>query len=68
MASLNQKIEILKAEIEEYRVDLKGATTPEEKSELRGLINSSQDLLKELLQERRAQSVSGKMDCWVACS
>ena len=44
-----KEITDLKSEIEGYKVDLKNATSPEEKSELRGLVKTRSDTLNELL-------------------
>ena len=52
MADLNKKISDLENEIEGYRVDLKNATSPQEKSELRGLMKSRVDTLIELLKQQ----------------
>ena len=43
MADLNKKISDVENEYQGYRVDLKNATSPQEKSELRGLLT---ELLK----------------------
>ena len=56
MASLDDEIADLKAEIEGYKNDLKEATSPIEKSELRGLIKSCRDNLTELEKRKNAQS------------
>ncbi len=56
MASLDEEITALKAEIEGYKLELKDATSREEKSELRGLIKSCCDNLTELEKRRNAQS------------
>ena len=56
MASLDQEITALKAEIEGYKLDLKDAISREEKRELRGLIKSCHDHLTRLLDEKKAQS------------
>jgi len=52
VADLKEKISDLENEIEGYKVDLKNATSPEEKSELRGLIKSTRDTLNELLKKQ----------------
>ena len=49
MAALDDEIAALKAVIEGYELELKDATSREEKSELRGLIKSCRDNLTELL-------------------
>ncbi len=59
MASLDEEITALKAEIEGYKLELKDATSAEEKSELRGLIKSCRDNLTRLLDEKKAQSAVG---------
>ena len=56
MVSLDEEIAALKAEIEGYELDLKDATSREEKSELRGLIKSCSDNLTELLKLKNGQS------------
>ena len=56
MASLDNKISALEAEIEEYKIQLGNATSPTEKSELRGLIKSCRDNMTELLKQRNAQA------------
>ena len=56
MASLDEEIAALKAEIEGYELDLKDAASREEKSELRGLIKSRSDNLTRLLDEKNGQS------------
>ncbi len=62
MASLDEKIAALEAEIEGYKLDLKDATSREEKSELRGLIKSSRDYLIELQKQKNPASggIQGK--------
>ena len=52
MADLTKKISDLENEIGGYTLDLKNATSPEEKSELRGLIKTSRDTLNELLKRK----------------
>ena len=59
MASLDDKIAALEAEIEGYKLELKDATTREDKSELRGLIKSTSDYLTRLLDEKKTQSAVG---------
>jgi hypothetical protein len=56
MASLDDKIASLEAEIKGYRLELKDATSAQEKSELRGLIKSYNDRLTELEKRKNAQS------------
>ena len=56
MASLDDKITSLKAKIEGYELELKDATSREEKSELRGLIKSCRENLTELEKRRNAQA------------
>jgi hypothetical protein len=51
MATVQEKIASLEEEIAGYRVDLRNAITPEEISEIRGLIKSSRDTLNRLLDE-----------------
>ena len=58
MESLDEEIAALKAEIEGYKLELKDATTLQEKSGLRGLIKSSRDILTRLLDEKKAQSLT----------
>jgi hypothetical protein len=53
MTVLDKEIAALETEIAEYEVDLKNATTREEKSELRGLIKASLDTLNELMKLQR---------------
>eukprot|EP01039_Chlorochromonas_danica_P011596 gene11596-12992_t len=52
MADLTKEISDLKAELEGYRVDLKNATSPEEKIMYGGLIKSRGDNLTELLKQQ----------------
>jgi len=59
MADLNKKILDLENEIEEYRLEMKNATSPQEKSELRGLIKSRGDNLTELLKQQ-VEPMKGK--------
>ncbi len=56
MASLDEEITALKTEIEGYELELKDATSREEKSELCGLIKSCRDNLTELEKRKNAQS------------
>ena len=58
MASLDEEIAALKAEMEGYELDLKDATSREEKSELRGLIKSCRDNLTEVLKLKNGQSAA----------
>jgi predicted nucleic acid-binding Zn-ribbon protein len=53
MTDLDKEIAALESRIEENKVDLKNATTREEKSELRGLIKSRSDTLNELMKQQR---------------
>jgi hypothetical protein len=57
MADLAKDIADLKSKIEGYEVDLKNATSPDEKSGLRRLISSSRENLTELWKQ---QSVLNK--------
>lgn len=56
MANLEDKIANLKREIAAYAKTLAEATTPEEKKDLRQLITSRRDVLKELLAQQREQA------------
>ncbi len=62
MASLDEEITALKEEIEGYKLELKDATSREEKSELRGLLKSRSDNLTELLKQKNTASrgIQGK--------
>jgi hypothetical protein len=57
MADLTERIANLEAEIESYKKDLKDAATPEEKSEIRGLIKSGRETLIRLLDQQNAQFI-----------
>jgi hypothetical protein len=46
----------LKVEIEEYRDDLKGATSAEEKNRLSGLISSARETLHRLLDKKNEKA------------
>ena len=52
MADFTKKISNLENEIEGYRIDLKNATSPQEKIMYGGLIISSRDALTELLKQQ----------------
>jgi hypothetical protein len=52
MTDLDNEIAAQESRIAEYQVDLKNATTREEKSELRGLIKACLDTLNELLKQK----------------
>ena len=67
MASLDNKIAALEAEIEGYKLEYKDATSPKEKSELRDLIKSCRDNLTRLLDEKKAQS-AGNPICFYQSS
>jgi hypothetical protein len=56
MASLEEKIVHLKAEIVVYEKELAEATTPEEKKDLRQLITSTSEYLSRLLDRQREQA------------
>ena len=57
MASLDEKIATLEAEIEGYKLDLKNATPAEARyDKLLDVIKSSRDNLTELLKLKNAQS------------
>ena len=56
MATLGEEITVLNAETEGYELDLKDATSTEEKCELRGLIKSCCDNLTETKKRKNAQS------------
>ena len=60
MASLDDKIAALRAEIEVYELKLENATSCEEKSELGELIISCRDNLTELLGEENALATVGR--------
>ena len=62
MASLDDKIAALEAEIEGYKLEYKDATSPKEKSELRGLVKSCRDNLTELQKQKNTASggIQGK--------
>jgi len=62
MASLDEEITALKTEIEGYKLDLKEATSREEKSELRGLIKSRSDYLVGLQKQMNTAYLSET--CW----
>jgi len=49
MATLDEEIAALKAEIEGYKVQLNSATDPTEKSEIRGLIKTRSETLNILM-------------------
>ena len=53
MASLEEEIASLEQKIAEYESDLRNATTPAEKSEIRGLITARSENLTELLKEKK---------------
>ena len=56
MVSLDEEIAALKAEIEEYELDLNDATSAEDIRMWAGLIKSCSDNLTRLLDEKNGQS------------
>jgi hypothetical protein len=56
MKTLEEEISALKDEITGYVTQLSEATTPNEKSELRGLIKTGRETLNRLLDEKNGQS------------
>jgi len=56
---LDKEIVDLKARVAKYETELDAATTAQEKSEIRQLINSRTKTLNRLLDEKKAQSVAG---------
>jgi hypothetical protein len=60
MKTLEEKICALEDEIAGYVTQLSEATTPNEKSELRGLIKTRSETLNRLLDEKNGQS-AGKL-------
>ena len=56
MASLDEEITVLKAKIEGYEIELKDATSREDKLVWAGLIKSCRDNLTELEKRKNAQS------------
>ena len=61
MASLNEKISALEAKVEGYEVDLKNATTPEEKRLLLQIVNTRSETLNRLLDKERNARSQGKI-------
>lgn len=56
MADLDKEIAELKARVAKYETDLDAATSAQEKSEIRQLINSRTETLNRLLDEKKALS------------
>jgi hypothetical protein len=54
MEALNASIAALEAVIKRYEAEYETASTPAEKSELRGLINTRSQTLNRLLDEKKA--------------
>ncbi len=61
---MDKEIADLKARVAKYETELDSATTAQEKSEIRQLINSRTETLNRLLDEKKAQS-GGK---YISCS
>lgn len=56
MATLDDRLLALEAEIEGYKLDLRSATTSEERSEIRSLIISARNCLTELLKQQNTHA------------
>ena len=61
MASLDEEIVALKAEMEEYRLESIGDISREEKAVLRKLMISLYDYLTELMKQKNAQSAGNPL-------
>ncbi len=61
MASLDEEIAALKAEIEVYRLESIGVISGEDKVVLRKLMTSRNDYLTELMKQRNAKSAGNPL-------